>query len=204
MDQKHKFVIPGKFEHASTKSSEQKKQILLQLARYDIDGEAILTWDELLIPQIWDLGMEFGASFRKTDDIEKIKGKILKSAKFTENFGKSAKMAKVKFLYHVDNPYIVKKVVLQSEEEFSENSFEDAVETQDETQGKDSEYKKDRNTRGVSSTPKEGTSKKNERNVDIEITEKEIGVSKGDNVNDGENINTRDSMKRYVVAVKNL
>ena len=59
VDYNHHFIIPEQFRISSIKTAVQKKQVLLQVAKYDHNGTVTLRWDELLLPQILDIAKEF-------------------------------------------------------------------------------------------------------------------------------------------------
>ena len=109
-DTEHRVIIPGKMEHAVIQKNEDKLGILKQLAQYNIDDEVWLLWKELLLPQIWDVCKEYGVSFNKErDNIDKLRAKLPKSAKFTNKHGKIA-MDKLEFKFQLKSPYTCEEI----------------------------------------------------------------------------------------------
>ena len=102
----HKVIIPGKCEHPSLKNNKDKLIMLMQLSQYDINEEAKFIWNDLVLPQVWDICKDFGVSLNKEKDtLDRLKAKITKSAIFSKKFGKIS-MDKLEFKYHLNNPYL--------------------------------------------------------------------------------------------------
>ena len=109
----HRVMIPGIFEHASVTSEDIKIMVLLQLLKYDIDGKADLLWKDLLLPQIRDIGKEYDISFKKGDNVNRLKQKIEKAAGFKRLFG-DEKVENLIYSFDKMNPYTCTEVRMDS------------------------------------------------------------------------------------------
>ena len=86
---KHQFVIPTVFYHDSIKTSDQKKQVLLQICKYGEEGEGHFFWKELLTAQKLDVAKEFKVQSSDLKD-RNLEDMLIKPVKYTETFGKTA------------------------------------------------------------------------------------------------------------------
>ena len=134
----HQFLTPAVFQHGSINTPELKKQVLVQLAKFDDDnGEANLKWGELLPPQITDVAEQFGMSV--SDESNGNLGELLtKTVKFMETFGKS-KLEDIKFLFHLSDPLSFRTAFVPVEDSLSDVSLieEDKVTDSTGTHNKD-------------------------------------------------------------------
>ena len=107
-DINHRFIIPSVFNDPSIKTSQQRKEVLLHLAKYDHSGLLTISWEELLLPQMADIAKEFAVVIQY-DNITELKELVAKSTKFEKIFG-SVSVDDVQFIFHQDDPYRFKTV----------------------------------------------------------------------------------------------
>ena len=113
-EKEHKIVVPGKYEHVDIQKFEDKLQALKQMSYYDIDGIAKFSWPELLLPQVVDIAEEYVESAKADKGNKgKLKGKLAKSAKFIEKFGKKA-IDKLEFRFKNENPLSCMEITIRS------------------------------------------------------------------------------------------
>ena len=135
----HQFITPSTFRHDDINSSDKKKQVLIQLLKFDEDsGEAHLEWSELLLPQKKDVAEYFGINIneRKGGSWSDM---LTKTPKYKETFGKS-KLIHVRFMFHLSDPLVFRTASVPTEDSISDVSL---LGENEETDSEDSQNRVD-------------------------------------------------------------